>query len=318
MIVTVASGKGGAGKTSIAAALVAALAPRCVGADCDVDAANGAIALGARLVEGEASDYYAGPGFRIDQAVCMACAACVEACRFDAIEAEAGAFDPGPGAILGPRGYSIVVELCERCGACLDVCPNGAIYSYEKKAGELFVSSTRYGIPLVHAELFPGEDTSGKLVRAVRERAEALAQDGATLIVDAPPGIGCPVIASLSGSDLVVVVVEASLSGVRDAGRLLELIASMRRRSIGILNKTGLNADMDKAARACLAASGVAIGGEILFDPSLRSAEEGGKAWNEVEGEAGERVRAALASVLRSIEELTKPKSARDSGKELI
>lgn len=284
MTVTVASGKGGAGKTSFAAALAAYLGPSAIAADCDVDAANGAIALGGTIAGRE--DYFAGPGYRVDSAACAYCGACALACRFGAVKPAAR-----------ERRFEISQELCERCGACADICPSKAIVTFEKKAGELLVSRTRLGSTLVHAELAPGEDTSGKLVRKVRERARSLARDETVIVVDAPPGIGCPVIASLAGSDLVVVVVEAGASGIRDAGRLIELAGSMKRPAVGVVNKAGLDASMDMRARAVLEKAGLPIAGEIPFDPVLRSAEESGKTWMDVEGPAGERVRSALEAV---------------------
>jgi len=286
--VSVASGKGGAGKTSIAAALAVAIATapgdKCIFADCDVDAANGAIALDAR--EKERSPYIAGSGFSITAKACDACGRCVMACRFNAIRKAAD-----------EQSYAIVPELCERCGACLDSCPMGAITMYEKQAGEFFVSDTARGPPLVHAELEPGEDTSGKLVRVVRDRAERLDDGTSIIVIDSAPGIGCPVIASLSGADLVIIVVEASVSGIRDALRLVDLIRFMNRKAIAIINKTGLNADMDSRARTMLAGTGVPLAGEIPFDPSLRATEESGATWFSAGGEAGDRVAATIEAV---------------------
>lgn len=289
MKIAVASGKGGAGKTSIAAALAASLGPSCVVADCDVDAANAAIALGSKIIERR--DYSAGLGFLIDADACSACGACEKACRFEAIR-----------RIPGTEKRAIVSELCERCGACFDRCPSGAIKTEEKRAGELFVSDTRIGAKLVHAELVPGEDTSGKLVYQVRIKADSLAGDG-HIVVDAPPGIGCPVIASLSGCDIVAVIVEASSSGIRDAKRLIELIAKMGRRAVGIVNKAGLDAGMDDRARGALAEAGVKFIGEIPFDPSLRSAEESDATWIDVGGEAGDKARQAIAELRRIMDE---------------
>jgi MinD superfamily P-loop ATPase len=289
MTITVASGKGGAGKTSVSAALAAALGPTCAVADCDVDAANIAIALGARVRERE--NYSAGPGFFIDGESCSGCGLCQERCRFDAIR-----------SVSGSKARRIVEELCERCGACFDLCPVGAVKTEDKKAGELFVSDSRIGASLVHAELAPGEDTSGKLAYKVRKRAESLAGSEGFVIVDAPPGIGCPVIASLSGCDLVLVVVEASVSGIRDAARLIELVSKMKRKSTAVINKTGLDAEMDGRARSMLSKAGVSLIGEIPFDASLRSAEESSKTWIDVEGEAGDKVRMAVASARREIE----------------
>lgn len=297
MTIAVASGKGGAGKTSVASALAASFGSSCVVADCDVDAANGAIALGARIRETEA--YFAGPGYAISPLACTGCGRCVDSCRFEAI-----ARDSGTG------GYAIVSELCERCGACVDSCPSGAVQSEEKEAGKLFVSGTRLGVTLVHAELVPGEDTSGKLVRKVRERAEALAGDEGVIVVDAPPGIGCPVIASLAGTDLVLVVADSSVSGLRDAQRLIELLASMKRESIALLNKCGLDPGIDGTVRKTLGAAGIPIAGEIPFDEALRSAEERGLTWLDVSGRAGDRVRMAMETLGEFVQELRRQKAS--------
>ncbi len=282
--VSVASGKGGAGKTSVAAALAERLGPTCVVADCDVDAANGAIALGATVDVRE--PYFAGPGFIIQPSACTGCGSCHAACRFGAIE-----------PVKGTNVFRIVPELCERCGACVDQCPVDAIGTFEKQAGELFVSDTRMGMRLVHAELEPGEDTSGKLVALVRKRAEKTAAADSVIVVDAPPGIGCPVIASITGCNLVVIVVEASASGIRDAGRLVELAQTMKRRSIALINKSGLNAAMDERARTMLTTAGIPLAGEIPFDPALRSAEESNKTWTSVECGSSLKIKAAFEAI---------------------
>ncbi len=266
--IAVASGKGGAGKTSVAAALSAAFGLRGISADCDVDAANGAIALGARIVSSE--DYWAGDGYAINASACLSCGACALACRFNAIERLSAA-------------YAIDEALCERCGACMDVCPSGALFAENKRGGALFVSTTRWESTLVHAELVPGEDTSGKLVRSVRQRAEAEAAtaDSAieAIIVDAPPGIGCPVIASLSGADLAVVVIEAGSSGVRDAARLFELLSGMKRAAIAVINKAGIDGYWDAEARALAASWKAPIVAELPWDKRFRLSTERGEAW---------------------------------------
>ncbi|MBL8968073.1 MAG: ATP-binding protein [Spirochaetaceae bacterium] len=303
IMVSVASGKGGAGKTSIAAALAELLGPARVFADCDVDAANGAIALGAAL--GTREPYDAGPGFKIDEKACTGCGLCAKVCRF-------GAIKPAPDG----SGYRIVPELCERCGACLDACPSKAVVTFEKQAGELFVSGTRLGIPLVHAELVPGEDTSGKLVRKVRDKAERIAGGDSIVVLDSPPGIGCPVIASISGCDLVLVVVEASASGIRDAARLVELVASMRRKAVAIVNKAGLDGAMDLRAREMIAKAGIPLAGEIPFDPALRSAEEAGKTWLSLDGDSGARAAKALRAVRGVISGLSRRETDSNPSKE--
>jgi len=298
---SVASGKGGAGKTSIAAALAFSLKPRSIFADCDVDAANGAIALRAESAPGE--PYRAGPGYMINPAHCSSCGACRTACRFSAIS--------GPPET---DGFSIIPELCERCAACMDVCPSRAIETFVKTAGMLYVSSGGPGIPIVHAELVPGEDTSGKLVSLVRKRAQEIAANltnavsaNATgeetiIVVDCPPGIGCPVIASTTGADLVLLVIEASASGNRDASRLVTLLKSMKRQMVAVINKTGLNETMDRRARGLAIDSGIVVAGEIPFDPALRSAEESGKTWVSAAGEAGSATRRALRNVEKMLE----------------
>ncbi len=306
MTVTVASGKGGAGKTSVSAALASWLGASCVVADCDVDAANGAIALGAMLRVSE--PYFGGPGFSIDPGSCTACGNCLPACRF--------------GALRTPDGSSvphIIPELCERCGACLDRCSAGAIVMRETEAGRLYVSDTRLGSVLVHAELVPGEDTSGKLVRKVRVRADSLASPGSVIVVDAPPGIGCPVIASLAGSDLVVLVLEAGASGIRDALRLVALLDSMGRipGTVAVINKTGLDPGSDGLARKVLAEAGIRVAGEIPFDPGLRSVEESGRTWADLPGPAGDRVRSALSEVKAAIDSRPGTAPGRQSEKEL-
>lgn len=310
--VCVASGKGGAGKTSFTAALAATIASRvsakaasaalsssasastgtpdnlCIFADCDVDAANGAIALGASMEVSE--PYFAGPGFTIDPKTCTGCGRCFNACRFGAIK-----------PVENERAFRIVPELCERCGACIDQCPTKAIKTYEKQAGVLQESSTSWEIRLVHARLEPGEDTSGKLVNLVRRRATKIAGTNSVILVDAPPGIGCPVIASLAGTDLVVVVVEASASGIRDAARLVRLAVSMKRHCVAVINKAGLDNQMDEAARTMLSDQGIPLAGEIPFDPGLRSIEETNQTWATIDCEASPRINSALNAIISII-----------------
>lgn len=263
--IAIASGKGGAGKTSVSAALARYCGSRAIACDCDVDAANTAIALGTVVRSSE--DYWSGDGYRVDGTLCNGCGACFEACRFGAIRDSSASF-------------SIDEALCERCGACLDVCPSGAILAERKRGGTLFVSTAADGSLLAHAELIPGEDTSGKLVRAVRQRALKEAGKGVDfLVIDAPPGIGCPVIASLSGVDLAVVVIEAGISGIRDARRLFELLAGMKRRKVSVLNKTGIDAGMDFRARDLAAEFGSTVVSELPFDRRFRDSTERGEAW---------------------------------------
>lgn len=288
MTITVASGKGGAGKTSIAAALAASMGSACIVADCDVDAANSSIALHAELRE--SSPYFAGSGYKIKPSLCIGCGRCITACRFKAIREDEAS-----------RKFLIVEELCERCGACTDHCPVNAIESFTKEAGTLLASDSPFGMVLIHAELVPGEDTSGKLVNQVRRRADSINTNNSVIIVDAPPGIGCPVIASLSGADIVLLVVDSSISGLRDSLRLSELVAGMNKRIIAILNKTGLNEEIDTRVRTAISLASLPIIGEIPFDSSLRSVEERGLTWIDVDSEAGKKAKDAIRAVKGNI-----------------
>ncbi len=298
--ICIASGKGGAGKTSFAAALASSMGQKCIFADCDVDAANGAIALGSQNTNKQ--PYFSGPGFFINKSACTGCGLCERTCRFNAITKEPGS-----------QALKITQELCERCGACAHVCKFNAVQLTEQQAGWLMESQTIRGFPMVHAELEPGEDTSGKLVALVRQKARAMAMDDKLIIVDAPAGIGCPVIASLTGADLLFVIVEASLSGIRDAERLIELANNMKRPMTGIVNKAGLDSDIDAQARNLLKRNGIELLAQIRFDPSLRAVEERDKTWAELEGQSGDEIRAVLQAVKSRITKLDKNGSKHEN-----
>lgn len=266
--IVVASGKGGAGKTSFSAAFLAWLHGRgveAVAADADVDAANLGLALRADAPS-ERKTYVAGEAWEVREEACVACGACATACRFGAIS-----LDSGP-ARIAPFS-------CERCGACADVCPTGAIRSVIAEAGELLRSPIVYGAALVHGELIPGEDASGKLVRQVREGAARIAGPEGVVVVDAPPGIGCPAMAAISGADLLVVLVEAGASGIRDAARLLDNAAIAKVPAVAVLNKAGLSPERDREALALARERGLDVLGRIPFDPDLRRAAERGGTW---------------------------------------
>lgn len=203
--VVIISGKGGTGKTSIAASL-AALAENAVVADCDVDAADMHLVLQPKVdVEHE---FFSGMVATTDLKKCTSCGKCRELCRFDAF------YDD----------YTIDPVACEGCGVCVEFCPEKAISLDEKMAGRWFESTTDYG-PLYFARLNVAEDNSGKLVTRVRDSARTFARDNGKdyIIVDGPPGIGCPVIASVTGANLVVAVTEPTVSGIHDLKRVVDL-----------------------------------------------------------------------------------------------
>lgn len=257
--IVVISGKGGTGKTVITGAL-ASLAKNKVMADCDVDAADLHLLLQPKIIERH--DFRSGLSASIDKKICAQCGKCIAACRFEAIS------------------YSFVIDhvACEGCGFCSHVCPVGAIKMEESLAGEWFISDTRFG-PMVHAKLGIAEENSGKLVSLVRKEAKELAEKNKCdwVIVDGAPGIGCPVIASLSGIDCALVVTEPTLSGLHDASRVIEVTKYFRVPSRLVINKYDLNLDMSKRIEEYCKKNGIPLIGKISFDKTVVEAMVEGK-----------------------------------------
>ncbi|ADB57503.1 ATP-binding protein [Archaeoglobus profundus] len=236
MQIAVVSGKGGTGKTTV----TSVFATLCKGviADCDVDAPNLHILLKPRILE--EIPFKGMKKARIIQDKCERCGLCMDLCRFDAIYVE-------------NDSYKVDIVRCEGCAFCFRACPNKAIEMVSEERGKIFVSETEYG-PFVHALLEPGEENSGLLVHEVKAKAEKVAEEkGLDLIlVDGAPGIGCPVIASLSKVDKAVVVTEPTLSGLNDMERVLKLIRHFRIEPYIIINKFNLNLDVsNKIERFC-------------------------------------------------------------------
>jgi len=205
--ITVISGKGGTGKTTITASL-AKLATNFVVADCDVDAADLHLLLHPKV--GEKHDFFSGKGYTIDNSKCTSCGKCRELCRYDAISED----------------YIIDPISCDGCGACYFVCPAGAISVKDNLAGEHYISSINGGsTPFIHANLHIAEDNSGKLVALVRKESRRLAEltSAEHIIIDGPPGIGCPVNAAIVGVDLALIVTEPTLSGIHDLERIIKV-----------------------------------------------------------------------------------------------
>ncbi|OQB01341.1 MAG: Septum site-determining protein MinD [Chloroflexi bacterium ADurb.Bin222] len=253
------SGKGGTGKTTVAAALahLAAQAHSVVLADADVDAANLGLVLSP--VTEETRDFTGGKVAAIDPAACVACGRCAEVCRFDAVRAGAT--------------YAVDPLACEGCAACFYAYPAQAITMTPQRAGQWFVANTRYG-PLYHAHLFAGQENSGKLVTLVKQMARLRALDDKAdlLLVDGPPGIGCPVIAALAGADLVLVVTEPTVSGAHDLERILGVAAHFQTRAAVLLNKADLSPAQAEAIAAACAARGVPLVGRLPYDPAVTEA----------------------------------------------
>jgi MinD superfamily P-loop ATPase len=250
---TVISGKGGTGKTVLAASF-AVLAKHKVMADSDVDASNLHLLLHPRIKQ--AHQFKGGVKAILDRERCTGCGKCLEVCRFDAIREEEGQgmviFDP---------------VACEGCQVCALICPTEAIRMEENVSGEWYVSETDYG-PMVHARLGVAQENSGKLVTLVRKNARDIAQRNGfeLIIVDGPPGIGCPVIASITGVDLVVAVTEPTVSAISDLKRVLALTQHFNIRSTVLINKCDLNSENTEQIGDFCSQEGVAVVGRLPFD----------------------------------------------------
>ncbi len=267
--VTVISGKGGTGKTTVTASL-AQLAKNKVLADNDVDAADLHLLLAPRVRD--VHDFVGGTKATIDPSDCIGCGRCAEACHFNAIR-----FD-GPANDLVQHTYRIEPLACEGCGLCPLVCPTNTIKSEQNVTGRWYVSGTEYG-PMAHARLGIAEENSGRLVAQVRRRAAELAGElGKELILgDGPPGTGCPVIASVSGSDLVLIVTEPTVSGVHDMERVMKLAAHFGVKVAVVINKADLNAKQGERIAKLADEHGAPVIGRIPFDRAVNDALMAGK-----------------------------------------
>jgi len=226
--IVVISGKGGTGKTSITASLAVLGGRDVVVADCDVDAADMHILLQPEIAKSE--DFFSGELAVIDQDICTQCGKCFDVCRFDAIDVN--------------DGIHIVNELsCEGCGYCARVCPVDAITNIPLNVGKWHISNTRLNQPFVHAKLGIGADNSGKLVAHVKNIAKEIAEEYERpyVLVDGSPGVGCPVVSSLSGAHFVVLVTEPTVSGLHDLKRVYELVNKFHIKAGCIINKSDLN-----------------------------------------------------------------------------
>jgi MinD superfamily P-loop ATPase len=260
--IVVISGKGGTGKTSIVASF-AALAGKKVLADCDVDAADLHLVLNPKIERRE--DFSGGKKARILEDECIACDRCIEECRFEAITYPRSENGNVP---------SVNPIFCEGCGVCFRMCPVEAISFEPAVNGEWYVSSTNYG-PMVHARLGMAEGNSGKLVTLIRQEARDIAErEGLEyIIVDGSPGVGCPVIASITGSDLVLVVTEPTLSGQHDLLRVAELTAHFRIPTVVCINKWDLNPDITEQIEEEAEEHGVKTAGRVRYDTAITKAQ---------------------------------------------
>ena len=257
--IVIISGKGGTGKTSFVSSF-AALAENKILADCDVDAPDLHLILNPSVKE--KFDFFGIKSPKINPEKCLECGICRSVCRFDAID----------------ENFQLIDVACEGCGVCVWNCPHGAIDYLDKKRGECYISTTRYG-SMVHAQLGIAEENSGKLVSMVREKARKIASDEKAdlILVDGPPGIGCPVIASIGGVDFVVVVSEPTLSAIHDMKRVVKL-AEHFKVPVGIcINKYNLNEEMTQHIKDFASKQKIVILGEIPYSSDFYKAQKFGQ-----------------------------------------
>ncbi len=257
--IVIISGKGGTGKTSITASFAYLGGTDIIVADCDVDAADMHLLLEPNLAQTE--DFYSGELANINQELCIQCGKCAEVCRFKAIPVVDGKF--------------IVDELsCEGCGYCARVCPVNAITNLNSKAGQWFMSKIKTGSTMVHARLGIGSENSGKLVAKVKNVAKSIAETEKKgyVLVDGSPGIGCPVVSSLSGATFVVMVTEPTVSGLHDLKRVFELVKKFNLKSGCIINKYDLNIDIAEEIEKFLEQQGIVYIDKLPYDENFTKA----------------------------------------------
>lgn len=265
--IVIISGKGGTGKTVVTGAF-ASLAKNKIMADCDVDAADLHLLLKPEIKKRH--EFKSGVTAFIDKELCSQCGQCVQVCRFSAVEIGKN--------VSGEKEFTIDPIACEGCAFCSFVCPTEAIKMEENISGEWYISDTRFG-PFVHARLGIASENSGKLVALVKQKAKELAekQNCDWIIIDGAPGIGCPVIASLSGIDYALVITEPTLSGLHDADRVIQVVKHFKISVRLIINKYDLNKEMTEKIEEYCKNNNIPLVGKISFDESMVKAIIEGK-----------------------------------------
>lgn len=248
MVISVLSGKGGTGKTTVAAAL-SELAKNVIKVDCDVDAPN--LYLFYTGIDVEKKNFYGGKKAKINKSLCIGCKICEEVCKFGAI-----------------KNRMIDKFSCEGCGACTLVCPQNAIKLVEKKTADTFITKTNKGI-ISRAMMEIGSDGSGKLVTKLRDNAKRFTENNSIVILDGSPGIGCAVIASITDTDIALIVTEPTRSGLNDLKRILELVEHFETQVMICVNKYDINLDITSQIENFAREKNLFIGGKIPFDKSV-------------------------------------------------
>ena len=295
--IVVISGKGGTGKTTITASL-AQLADGAVVFDADVDAADLHLLLKPEVIRED--PFYGSDEFKIDPQICFSCGQCAQNCHFDAISMD------GPANDLVQITYKIDPLACEGCGLCELVCPANAISSTPGHTGELFLSQVGDDTPMLHAKLGVGGENSGKLVSKVRIESAEFADnyERSHILGDGPPGTSCPVIASVTGADMILMVTEPTVSGVHDLKRIMELVKHFGIPSMVIINKSDLNKDMTEQIYVEVKKYGSKVIAEIPFDRNIHDSLMAEKTIIEYgKGEAAEIIKGLWKKIVSSFQE---------------
>lgn len=253
------SGKGGTGKTTLTAAFASIIENRIL-CDADVDAADLHLLMAPDIKQ--TTDFMGGGLAIINPDKCTQCGICIDLCRFDAIK----------------ENFEVDAIECEGCGVCVDLCPEQAIDFPVQTCGQWYISDTRFG-PMVHARLGIAEENSGKLVALIRHEAKNLAEakNLDLMITDGPPGIGCPVIASVGGATAMLIVTEPTVSGSHDMARVADLAAHFKIPAMICVNKFDLNPDQASAIENLAEEKNITVLGRIPFDPAFTESMVQGK-----------------------------------------
>lgn len=280
------SGKGGTGKTSLAAALCN-LAGKMVLCDADVDAADLHLLMSPEIKQ--QTDFKGGGIAVINPEQCTQCGLCQELCRFNAVK----------------DNFTVDAIACEGCGVCVDLCPEKAITFPIQICGQWFLSETRFG-PMVHASLGIAEENSGKLVALVRQEAKKMAEAKKMdlIITDGPPGIGCPVIASMGGATLLLIVTEPTVSGIHDMQRVMELATHFKVPAMVCVNKYDLNPEQTQAIEQIVKKQDLTLAGRIPYDPVFTKAMVAGRTIFEYgkETDTHQAVRNIMKTIFKTIQ----------------
>ncbi len=256
MQIVIISGKGGTGKTTLAASFATLAGSELIKVDCDVDASNLHLMFGG--TDFESAPFVGAKLAVVDRNACTLCKKCIDTCRYNAID------------IIG-HAAKVNALKCEGCGACTLVCPQGAIVLEDEVTGDTILTRSEQGV-ISRAEMIPGAEGSGKLVTQVRKNAKAYAGDEADFIIDGSPGVGCSVMASITGCDYGVIVTEPTLSGYADFKRVLKLTEHFGLRPATIINKYDINPEISDQIESFCSQENIKVIGKVPFDDTVKQA----------------------------------------------